>query len=548
MQFWHEAYNQSLTKDYAVVTMVSTQGYVVAANVLYYSLQKHMDSQIFMQTDFIALLIQDHPAESNQQIMHELHKGWITCSVPLIKPGFDDAVTFDRFKEQFTKLHIWRLIMFKRVVYLDSDTMAVGDISPLLTAATLPFAAVRDWENFAIREHFNMGVCSLMPSGEEFNKLNHIRETKRDYRLEMAEQGMLNSLYKPGKYNEFPFEYNGNLAAAEQNPPFWNQHLPFLRVIHYTWVKPQSRGKTQGDSVMDKAIALWWEMKEQMDNSSLATELSLSRKVTIITALYNIKRSSTDERSMNTYKKWFRETLRLDSPMMIFVPKSLQEFVWSVRSGLSSPTRVIAADYFPYQMYLHRVESILKNKTYISKVKDPDRMECRLPLYSTLQFSKFEWLLQAVQLNPFNSKYFIWMDAGCSRFFPSSFPPSDGNWPSLEVLNSVHVPNTLLIQSGRDLASYNNSNTNLSHDSINLLFGTVFVGDQQIVRTLSAEMRKIWEVDMLANNVVNNEQIGLALLWRKNSSLFTLWVQQGEGRLPFFAYLLNRSSHHQSSY
>ena len=37
-------------------------------------------------------------------------------------------------------------------------------------------------------------------------------------------------------------------------------------------------------------------------------------------------------------------------------------------------------------------------------------------MYSIIQYSKFEWLCKAVEMNPFGSDHFFWMDAGSSRF------------------------------------------------------------------------------------------------------------------------------------
>jgi lipopolysaccharide biosynthesis glycosyltransferase len=53
----------------------------------------------------------------------------------------------------------------------------------------------------------------------------------------MAEQGLLNALYADS-FKEWPFEYNGNLAAAAQAPTFWAAAKASLRIIHYTWIKP----------------------------------------------------------------------------------------------------------------------------------------------------------------------------------------------------------------------------------------------------------------------------------------------------------------------
>ena len=186
---------------YAIATMVSTRDYVVGANVLLYSLRKHLDPKFLPLVTFVALFIE---GKSNDDILMNLDSGWQPCFVPLISPARPEDVKFERFKEQFTKLALWRMVGFTRVLYLASDTLAVGDFAPLLTNATKPFAAVRDWERGKVRDHFNMGVASLAPNLSEFKRLDHLRLTKRDYRLEMAEQGLLNSVYG-NELEEFPF-------------------------------------------------------------------------------------------------------------------------------------------------------------------------------------------------------------------------------------------------------------------------------------------------------------------------------------------------------
>ena len=157
--------------SYAIVTMISSDDYIRSANVLYYSLIANLDPQIRLRTKFIALLIQEH---KNKRVLKEV-QGWSTVSVPLLKPPYDGAVTFDRFKEQFTKLHIWRFTAFDRVLYLDSDTLCVNNPSSILTEPITSFAAVYDWEQGQIRTHFNMGVFSIKPNAREFDRLNNLR-------------------------------------------------------------------------------------------------------------------------------------------------------------------------------------------------------------------------------------------------------------------------------------------------------------------------------------------------------------------------------------
>jgi hypothetical protein len=50
--------------------------------------------------------------------------------------------------------------------------------------------------------------------------------------------------------------------------------------------------------------------------------------VTLVTALYNINRENDgDGRKWDDYLQWFKITLQHNSPMVIFVPKELTNFV-----------------------------------------------------------------------------------------------------------------------------------------------------------------------------------------------------------------------------
>ena len=234
--YWGAACGTRVFKPVAVATLVSSPAYIESANVLWYSLRQHLEPSFLPLVDFIALLIAEH-GETELNSTRAALLGWQTCVVPLIPPPFDGAVPFQRFREQFTKLALWNATVYERILYLDSDTLAVGNPQLLLTQRREPFGAVRDWENGEVRAHFNMGVASLAPNASEFARLDEARRTRRDYRMGMAEQGLLNSLYAD-TFKAWPFEYNGNLAAAAQAPTFWAAANASLRIIHYTWIKP----------------------------------------------------------------------------------------------------------------------------------------------------------------------------------------------------------------------------------------------------------------------------------------------------------------------
>lgn len=225
---WSAKQNEIKNKKWAIATMVLSPEFTVGANVLLHSVLRHGPTDLVNETTFIILLVKEH--EDNHDIINKLHPLWSICTAPLI-PSNRPEQTVVRFREQFTKLWLWSLTSFQRVLYMDSDTLALADITPLLITPNRPFAAVLDWEKGEIIQTFNMGVFSIRPDAQEFSRLTTLQRSKIDYPAHMAEQAFLNSIYnRSNVFEVWPFRYNGNLAAAAQRPEFWKNETIQLKV------------------------------------------------------------------------------------------------------------------------------------------------------------------------------------------------------------------------------------------------------------------------------------------------------------------------------
>jgi hypothetical protein len=139
--------------------------------------------------------------------------------------------------------------------------------------------------------------------------------------------------------------------------------------------------------------------------------------ITLVTSLYDIDRANLDGRTWDEYLKWFSKTLKLKSPMVVFVDADLVKFVEEHRKDI--PTKIIEEpiDKIPYYYLKNRMDGVINSKEYQSKISDPNRIECKSSLYNIIQYSKFGWVERASEENYFNSEYFLWVDAGLSRFF-----------------------------------------------------------------------------------------------------------------------------------
>lgn len=146
---------------------------------------------------------------------------------------------------RYAKMHLWGLTQYNRIVYLDADTMVVGDIEDLfsreLPAGPVPKGNSKNAMHkgvLAVHDRFagifNSGVMVLEPSKQTIDQMLSVYMETPSYN--MGDQGFLNMFWKDahafleGKYNYFTW-----LALST-----WGKSiLKDRRVVHYTAeVKP----------------------------------------------------------------------------------------------------------------------------------------------------------------------------------------------------------------------------------------------------------------------------------------------------------------------
>jgi hypothetical protein len=255
--------------------------------------------------------------------------------------------------------------------------------------------------------------------------------------------------------------------------------------------------------------------------------------VTVVTALYNIQRETNgDGRTWSDYLSWFEQTLKLPLNMMIFVPSELVSFVNSHRPT-HYRTQIIQQELtdIPYASLAPAIAALFATPSYQSKIKHPQRVECKLPFYNILQYSKFKWLTHAVTSNPFQSEYFFWMDAGISRFIHTLATPV----PFLHL-----PPNKLTIQHNHALTYYPIHEQYL-WDSQCLMCGTMFGGDKTAITTIATEIDQQLTT-RLANQWINNEQILLAYIYKNKPEWFNPVLNNTPKHLMLYDHCFLRDS------
>jgi hypothetical protein len=259
--------------------------------------------------------------------------------------------------------------------------------------------------------------------------------------------------------------------------------------------------------------------------------------VTIVTAFFDINREERgDGRTIDEYKSWIKRTLQLNCNLFIVTEEKFKEFFIENRNPYyNTYIKVIEFKDLHYYKYYNRMKEIIESPEYKNKIADPNRVECVLPEYNIIQYSKFDCLQMAIIENPFKSEYFLWMDAGCSRFFldvdiSKSYPSKNG----IELLNQSN--DRFIIQNRRDLMTFP-IDDNFIWRSDNLLSGGMFGGSKSAIQIISNLLEHVFIEIMLNNKNVNNEQLALAIIWKEHAELFYLLNNNSPHHLIIFKWL-----------
>lgn len=267
------------------------------------------------------------------------------------------------------------------------------------------------------------------------------------------------------------------------------------------------------------------------------------KDVTIVTSLFNVNREDMDGREWGEYLKWFDKTLKLKCPMIVFTTQDMASYVEERR--LNIPTEIIiqSINEIPYYHLKEKIDEIIVSEEYKQKISDPDRIECKYSIYSIIQYSKFKWLTKSADENPFNSKFFFWLDAGASRFFEKYDLSLD--YPSTNALEALNeMGDKFLIQMNMEfypeLANAEILTEDYLLDNRSYVLGSMFGGTENKLIKVMKDIEDILFNKMISNNFINNEQISLGYLIKNNPNDYEIYERYDGKHMSLFTELGKR--------
>ncbi|PIL31792.1 hypothetical protein GSI_06496 [Ganoderma sinense ZZ0214-1] len=125
-----------------------------------------------------------------------------------------------------TKLHIFRLTQYAKVIFLDADVLPIRPMSHLFTIPH-EFAAVPDvgWPDI-----FNSGVLVFTPGEEKFKELTELLKSKGSW--DGGDQGILNE-WRGDAWHRLSFTYNTTPTAVYTYAPAYERFGSQISAIHF---------------------------------------------------------------------------------------------------------------------------------------------------------------------------------------------------------------------------------------------------------------------------------------------------------------------------
>ena len=276
----------------AWVTLLTQPNYLAGVRTLRASL-----AEIGSPHPLVVMVTDGIDADDRRLLESE---GCLVRAVEPLRPRSDlaDSYANARFAEVWTKLAVWRLVEFDRVVFLDADMLVVRAMDELFDLDLAPGAIAAchacrcnpmriasypaDWvpancfytycrdarqtTEPGVENHLNGGLLVLDPDQSVYDDMvRRLADLGDLSRFPFAEQDFLDEYYR-GTWQPLPYVYNALKTLPYQHPAMWKAAA--VKNIHYIIDKPWQHVPDPDGRYFD-VETLWWDVATRAGTAPL---------------------------------------------------------------------------------------------------------------------------------------------------------------------------------------------------------------------------------------------------------------------------------------
>ncbi|CAH7668978.1 putative glycogenin [Phakopsora pachyrhizi] len=227
---------------YAFVTLLTSDSYLPGALVTAQSL-KEIEKFSHVNFDLVCLITVEKLKVESVKALRKVFDAVISVDEIRSSHCYEELNLLGRqdLESSVTKIHVWRLVQYQKVIYLDADTLPLKPLSHLFNLDH-PFSACPDigWPDC-----FNSGLMVLKPSNEVFESI--YKKFLSSGSWDGGDQGLLNDFFaedsgpasssnelkQNNSWNRLSFIYNVTPSAYYTYAPAYKRHSDKISMVHF---------------------------------------------------------------------------------------------------------------------------------------------------------------------------------------------------------------------------------------------------------------------------------------------------------------------------
>lgn len=391
------------------------------------------------------------------------------------------------------KLHLWAMEEFREVVFMEHTAVFVKPLTgPFTSHAAYPFEC-KVWAARAFIDGNWTGVLDdsvlgVQPSMAEYYRLVSLLASNTTLQKDaVAFYKKAFADHNNGSWCELELEKNANADVFLKQRSLLKQ----TQVVHFGDIKPW-----ECSLELQPLCQLWSE-----------EALSNSWPVTVVTAFY----TGPNKYAGGSYYKWGRNFMVQNVPMVIFTDNATK--IPALESRNPNMTLVVEVALDDFMTSQHTYDSRWEQQLQM----DPERHIHHMFLFKVWN-EKTNVVMRAIDLNPFNSSHYMWVDFGSFR----NQTIWESNW-------TVHVDrfptgSRLLVLA----TPFNNPHKRIG--------GGILMGNVRAWMIWSERFYNLLSLEVRSNNFVGDDQILMTKLAKKHPELFCV-VKHTETQYDPWFYL-----------
>jgi len=268
----------------------------------------------------------------------------------------------------------------------------------------------------------------------------------------------------------------------------------------------------------------------------------MNNNLTIVTGLWNIGR---DGRPFTHYLQHFNHFLDIDANLFLYVPKELEPLVWEKCSRENTVVRVYELEdvkqmYAPFWSKTQEIRNKPEWKNQAGWLHNSP--QASLEWYNPIVQSKMFLLNDVTIWNPFNTEYFIWLDAGISNTVYDKYFSENKVLDKINPYLDSFLFLSYLYETNSEIHGFNKREIDmLAGADVNYVCrGGLFGGRKEIIREANADYYNLLD-GTLNRGLMGTEESIFSIMANINPRLYRRYALDGNGLIIKFIQALDEN-------